>query len=615
MATPYAKSPYFTTNNQYILYDIWVDIVSQDVVTNKSVIRVRVWCWRTNNYRTDAAGTCYVNVDGSNYSNSWEYGEKPIYYNSDTLLFDRNIEVNHNADGTKTIYASAYIRHDRFSSNSQGFNVVLPTIPRQATITTAPNFTDEDNPVLQYSNPAGNVVTSLQACISLDGTNAAVAYRDISKTETAYTFNLTTSERETLLAACPNSNTLTVYYIIKTVLSGVTYYSTQSATMTVKDGEPVVTGAAYRDINAAMIAITGDNQKIIQNNSTVRFTISSITAQKSATLARVEITINAVTVTSSLSGSATSDKVVNFGTVNSSSNLNASVKVIDSRGNFTTVSVHITMLAWTLPTAIITCQRQNNYYSETDLTVDARYSSLDGNNTILIQYQYKEVDGGTWSALATLQDNVTATVTLDNTKQWNIRVIVTDSIGSTTYNLTLDKGVPIAYFDRILRSIGVECFPTDTESLEVERRIISKLGHTTFGTAYDGGTAGYLRIATVKFKNSASYANESIKFEVFRRGDNRSVNLWLRFGNDSGNDPSIAGLYYDSIVGATGFTAFAYKTAASTWDIYVEKQNNYDSIGVSTTCPPYMCARVDISYIENCLTSKPSGATDAVLLT
>ena len=615
MATPYAKSPYFTTSNQYILYDIWVDIVSQDIPTNKTVVRVRVWCWRTNQYTTDGAGTCYINVDGTSLSNSWEYGEKPIYYNSDTLLIDRNVEVTHNADGTKTIYASAYISHARFSSNSQGFNVTLPTIPRQATITNAPNFYDTDNPVLQYSNPAGNVVTSLQACISLDGTNAAVAYRDISKTETAYTFNLTTSERNTLLASTPNSKTKTVYFIIKTVLSGVTYYSTQSATMTVKDGEPVITGVTYQDTNAATTAITGDNQKIIQNNSTVQFGISSITAQKSATLARVEITINAVTVTSSLSGSSVSNKTINFGVINSSSNLNASVKVIDSRGNFTTVIVPVTMLAWSLPTAIITCQRQNNYYSETDLTVDARYSSLDGNNTILIQYQYKEADGDTWSALATLQDNVTATVTLDNTKQWNIRVIVTDSIGSTTYNLTLDKGVPIAYFDRILRSIGIECFPTDTESIESNRRVISKLGHTSFGTAYDGGTAGFLRIATVKFKSSSSYANVPIKFEVFRRGDSRSVNLWLRFGNDSSNDPSIAGLYYDSIVGATGFAAFAYKTATGIWDIYVQKQNSWDSIGVSTTCPPYMTQRLDIEYNEAILTSKPAGATDAVLLT
>lgn len=615
MATPFAKSPYFTTNNQYILYDIWVDIVSQDVVTNKSVIRVRIWCWRTNHYETDGAGTCYVNVDGSNYYNSWEYGEKPIYYNSDTLLFDRNIEVNHNADGTKTIYASSYIRHARFSSNSQGFNVTLPTIPRQATVTNAPNFYDTDNPILQYSNPAGNVVTSLQACISLDGSTANIAYRDISKTETAYTFNLTTSERNTLLAACPNSNALTVYFIIKTVLSGVTYYSSQAATMTVKDAEPTLTSATYEDTNAATVAITGDNQKIIQANSLVRFNFAGIAAQKSATLSSVEITINAVTVTSSLSGSSVASKAVDFGAVNSSSNLNATVKVIDSRGNFVAATVALTMLSWSLPTAIITCQRQNNYYSETDLKVDARYSSLDGNNTILIQYQYKEVDGGTWSALATLQDNVTETVTLDNTLQWELKVIVTDSIGSTTYNLTLDKGVPIAYFDRLLRSVGVECFPSDTESLEANRRLISKLGATTFGTAYGGGSTGFLRIATVKFKNAASYSNAPIKFEVFRRGDLRSVNLWLRFANDSGNDPNINGLYYDTIVGATGFEAFAYKTATSTWDIYVKKFDSWDSIGVATTCPPYMCDKLDIEYIEDLLASKPAGATDAVLLT
>ena len=103
-----AVSPYFNTSNQYIKYDIHVDEVSQSIPNNQTVVRVRVYCWRTNTgYVTNDDGTCYVNVDGVNYSNSWVYPEKPISYNSDTLLFDRNVTINHDADGKKTIYVSA----------------------------------------------------------------------------------------------------------------------------------------------------------------------------------------------------------------------------------------------------------------------------------------------------------------------------------------------------------------------------------------------------------------------------------------------------------------------------------------------------------------------------
>ena len=182
MAEPYAKSPYYSTNNEFLKYDIWVDLLSQDIATNTSSVRVRVWAWRTNNYTTDGWGTCYCNINGSSYSNSWTYGQKPISYNSDTLLFDRTVTINHDADGSKSIYVEAKISHERFSSSWNGFTVALTGIPRKAEIVNAPNFNDEQNPTITYNNPAGESATTLQACISLDGTTDSIAYRDISKT-------------------------------------------------------------------------------------------------------------------------------------------------------------------------------------------------------------------------------------------------------------------------------------------------------------------------------------------------------------------------------------------------------------------------------------------------
>ena len=611
-----ATSPYFSTSNQYIKYDIHVDTVSQDIANNTSTIRVWVIAWRTNTgYQTYGTGTCYCNINGTNYSQSIS-SSQVISYNSDTLLFDKTVTIPHNADGSKTIYVSSYISHSRFTSNSQGFNVTLTTIPRQANITSAPNFYDTDNPTIQYSNPAGNIsaITSLQACISLTGAEADVPYRDISKTGTSYTFNLTQAERNTLLAATPNSNTLSVRFIVRTVLSGQTYYSTVIKTMTVKNANPTITGSSYQDTNATTTAITQNNQQIIQGQSTVSFNFSSLAALKYATLTSIEVTVNAVTVSSSLSGSSVSNKTVSFGTINSSSNLTASIKLTDSRGNITTQSLNITMLAWSLPTAIISCARQNNYYPETDLNVDAVYSFLDSKNTITIQYQYKEASSSSWSALVTIQDNVPTTVTLDNTEQWNIKVIVTDRIGSTTYNLTVDRGIPIIFFDRLRRSVGVNCFPSENNSLEVSETIKSELGVFAFNSSLGGGSTGYLRIATVKVLQN--YANAPIEFRVFRRGDYKAISLYLCFKNQNTTDPDIQGLYIDSLLGASAnFAAFAYKTDDSTWDIYVIKSESYDNISVITNCPEYMRGYTDITYSGNYLSSKPSGAIDATVLT
>ncbi len=123
------------------------------------------------------------------------------------------ITVNHNADGSASnvnFELKGCVYYNR--SNSYTGSISLTNIPRQANITSAPDFSDEANPTINYSNPAGNSVSSLDACISLTGATDNIAYRAVSKTGTSYTFNLTEAERNVLRAACPNSNTLSVIF-------------------------------------------------------------------------------------------------------------------------------------------------------------------------------------------------------------------------------------------------------------------------------------------------------------------------------------------------------------------------------------------------------------------
>lgn len=469
-----ATSPYFNTSNQFIKYDIHVDETAVDNANNTSTVRVYVIAWRTNNYTTDDAGTCYVSIDGTNYSQSWTYGQKPISYNSDTVMFDKTVTIPHDPDGKKTIYVSAYFQHNRFSSNSQGFNVTLTEIPRAATLIAAQDFQDTGNPQITYNNPAGSLVTSLQACISLDGSTASVPYRDIPVDGTTYTFNLTSTERNTLLAATPNSNTLTVYFIVKTVLSGQTFTSSLNKVMTVVNANPTITGATYYDTNATTLAITSDDSKIIQNNSTVEFKFTTLTALKSATLASIKATINGVTQTASLSGSTQSNKTLAFGTINNSYDLEATIELTDSRGNKATTTLNITMLGWELPTGKISLWRKDNYYDETYIKVVSTISSLDGNNAVTIQYQYKATDEANYGPLTTINNSTTYTLSLDNTKAFDFRIIVSDLLGSTTYNLVQQQGLPILFIDRLRRSVGIGTIPQENNMLSVDRRVSLK---------------------------------------------------------------------------------------------------------------------------------------------
>lgn len=133
------RSQYCSTNNQYILFRIWVRETAVDVIGNTSTIRITVYAWRTNEYTTNYAGGCNVKIDGvARGYQYWDWGECPVYYDSDTVLYDEsNIVIPHNADGTKTInvaatcewYADGTIYID---SSWQSFDVTLTAIDRGA---------------------------------------------------------------------------------------------------------------------------------------------------------------------------------------------------------------------------------------------------------------------------------------------------------------------------------------------------------------------------------------------------------------------------------------------------------------------------------------------------
>ena len=458
-----ATSNSFNTSNTYIKYRIIVTENSYSVANNTSNVTVKVQAWRTNSgYETYGTGTCYVNIDGTTYSQSISRNQK-ISYNSYTQLFSKSLTINHNADGSKALYVSSYISHSRFDSTSQGFTVNLTNIPRQATITSASNFTDIQNPTIQYSNPAGTNATSLQACISLTGSNDDIEYRDISMTGTSYTFNLTEAERNVLRQATTTSNTRTVYFYLKTVINGNTFYQNKAVTFTVVNANPTF-NVAYLDTSATTTAITGNNQQIIQNRSILQINITNATALKYATLTNASANINGNVITQNFT-SGSSSLTLNIGTLDVSSNLTVPVTITDSRDNSTTINLTIQVLSWSLPSAIITLQRLNNYYNETNLTVDANYSSLDSKNTITIQYQIKKISDASYGTLTTIQDNVQTQFTAYNTCEWNVKVILTDRLGTSSYILKLGKGIPIVYFDNILNSTGFNCLPLSSDGV------------------------------------------------------------------------------------------------------------------------------------------------------
>lgn len=338
--------------------------------------------------------------------------------------------VSHKADGTGTCYLQAKIDGPssttvRGSSTTGSTNVTLDKIARFATILSGEDFTDEGNPTITYSNPAGSAVSRLQACISLDGTSADVPFRDIPLTGKSYTFELTTAERNTLRNATPNSNTLEVKFCIRSTIDGVTEPDSVKATMSIVNAKPSVSFSVL-DTNEATIALTGNNRDLIAFHSIAEVTLTA-SAKKGATIPEdgVQIVHGDVVLTES-------------GTLSPVTNNPITFTVVDSRGNQVNGGVAGVLVPYFNPRVFVENAVTDGNGNMTLVATGKAYTGSFGGttNAPTIRYRYR-TSSGTYPAWKTFSnvtwdgDTFTATeqiTGLDYTKKYLFQAAVEDSL-------------------------------------------------------------------------------------------------------------------------------------------------------------------------------------------
>lgn len=341
-----------------------------------------------------------------------------------------------------------------------------------------PSFTLGNSLTLGIFNPLGHTVTvKLKDC----NNNIVSTISDISGTSVSG-FN-ETNVVNALYQSIPNAK----YGIYKVdVVYGSSTITKSGGKYNVNENEckPVIGSATYRDIDSNVTAITQDDQNIVRNWSDVRYTASNLQAKLYSTLASCSVAVNGDTYNLTLSGTTAQG---GNASINSGTDVDAVFTLTDSRGLSVTKTIKITMSDWQIPSGIITIQRRNNFYTETDINVDANYSYIDGHNSVTITYKAKKQGSSTWEITGTLQDNVTSMVMVDNSYAWDFQITITDLFGGTvTYNASIARGMPIAFFDRLKNSFSIECFPSAESVIEVDGDFICRVDTTaTSGTDYD----------------------------------------------------------------------------------------------------------------------------------
>lgn len=332
-----------------------------------------------------------LTIDGTNY----DFTSPAINTRSGgkfVLVEKTKYSISHNADNTKSVAISCRFRLNAtlsgtwYDAQSWSGTAVLD-VPKPATLLSAEDFTDEENPTITYNNPSGGAVGTLQACISLTGGNDDIAYRNIDKVlgDGSYTFNLTTAERNVLRNATTSGKSRTVVFYVKTTIGSETHYSKINKTFTVVNADPVI-NPTITNKTTSTVNLTGSTSKFIRYYSDAAVSVGAA-AVKGASI-NSHITTCGSQYFTSASGTFT-------GVENSEITFSAT----DSRG-YTTVK---TVALDVVPYVKLTCNLSNNRPDTSgNMVVACSGNYWQGNfgavqNTLTVQYRWK-VQGGTFSS-------------------------------------------------------------------------------------------------------------------------------------------------------------------------------------------------------------------------
>lgn len=379
-------------------------------------------------YKESAAGTLLAEqYIGGGSGNSVAITLQPSNW---TTIMSNSFTVSHSSTTglAPTVFITASV------SDSNGliavFNgkITLDRINRNAYVSAAPNFTDEENPTMTYVVPSISGTTKLEACISFDTINDDIEYRAIDKNKTSYTFELTDAEREVLRNATLNgSNTKTVYFYVRSTVGGYTSTSKIAKTLTIVNAEPTLS-AFLLDTNEKTVALTGDSLAVlIKGYSNVAYEMNA-TPKKGASITSYHATNGSNALTTS---SGNFDNITD-GTFK--------LTATDNRGLTASKEFTLNVLDYFRPTVSqeVAIEMSGETKAKVELVVSGEWCSKHygaAHNALRVEYRYKvdNNDYGEWVGTDYITDNNSYKVTftiedLDYTKPHTFQSRAVDSL-------------------------------------------------------------------------------------------------------------------------------------------------------------------------------------------
>jgi hypothetical protein len=357
---------------------------------------------------------------------------------------------------------------------------------------------------------------------------------------TSYSWTPSTSEKNTIFGLTANSMERDGQLDVFTYYNGTLVRSDTNIDINyrIRNSNPTFgTGFTYKDGNSATVAITGNDQYIIQGKSTLIVEIpegAKAEAINGASMSHYDITVNGVTKRANYQTTGTVSAT--FGSVDTGANTSLSIKAVDSRGLSVTKSKSITVIPYSNPSMDFKADRLAGFESDSTLRLSGSVSPLNigganKNSIVSATYRYKE-EGGSFNTSTSFSITgfpnyaaTSVTVTLDNTKSWEVEATVTDKLGSRSVVRTVDIGKPLLYMDPGLKSLGFGDFPTNPNEFMVAGRLrFASNQWAASGGGMDLGNSDIVGVNGVFFNDQSNNNGEGI--------------LWLKDGATAGSQSS-----------------------------------------------------------------------------
>lgn len=300
-----------------------------------------------------------------------------------------------------------------------------------------------------------------------------------------------TPNEATLYSTIPNDQVgKCVYTVIFDNISTKT--TTGDYTYRIKGTEvPIFNDFTYKDSNTVVTDVTGNDQVLIKGLSTLEVTIPSSNKMEAVHSALPNNYVINIDNLSSTVEYSIDDVISTIGTVVSSGTKRLNVRAYDSRMLSTLSYKDITVYDYSKPVVNATVTRLNNFESQTTVKVAGTYTRLtidgvDKNTITNVEYRYREA-GGNWSNYTTLNTSVSkgkytcsdVIISLDNTKEFDIELRVTDKLSNNT--ATNKVGVGQAIF--MISSNKKKCYINGDEvaTLPAVNEMLKDIGDIDLG--------------------------------------------------------------------------------------------------------------------------------------